>query len=282
MSSNPYAQPVGPSNFGQDFLEPTQQRLSVLAVMALVFGCICFIPGTGAIAIILGGAAAFFISSSNGRLRGMGLAVAGIVLGLLFTLLWVFIVVGINAGMSQFTGSMIKPADSFMTAIDKGDFRTARTFLVPESDKAVTDEMLQTFKDAYQGDVGSYKGVPTQGIIKFISAYSNVGPAMNGIQGRQNQGWIPMPAEFANGYAAVFMGIDEHTQPSQNPGGIQLPMKNIGVGTNKGQVYWLIDPATMPASPIRIKVGPPNAPVPPDSSGAPVPTPAKKTDDQKP
>lgn len=257
MSSNPYAQPVGPSNFGQDFLEPTPQRLSVLAVMSLVFGCICFVPGAGAIAVILGGAAAFFISSSNGRLRGMGLAIAGIVLGLLFTLLWIFMVIGVNSGMKQFTGSMIKPADSFMLAIDKGDFTTARTFLVPDAEKAVTDDMLRTFKDAYQADVGSYKGIPNQSMMKFISAYGSVGPAMNAIQGRQ--GWMPIPAEFSNGFAVVFMGIDETAQPAQTPGGIQLPMKNIGVGTNGGKVYWLVDPGTAGAGPARIKIGPSGA-----------------------
>ena len=60
MSQNPFSPQAQ-----MDYQEPQRRRMSVLAVMSLVFSIICCIPGTGAIGTLLGTAALFRISRSE-------------------------------------------------------------------------------------------------------------------------------------------------------------------------------------------------------------------------
>lgn len=249
MTTNPYAQMGGPnSNFGGgDFTDPLPSRTSVLAVLSLVLALICFIPIFPPLAIMLGGAAVLFISTSQGRLRGMGLAITGIVLGLLFTLLWIFIIVGAQQAGSMFTTQFVKPAGSTMAAIQAGDFKTARASFTPAANQHITDAMFADFAKRYQAEVGAFKSTPDS-LWELGSAYGQVGPAMNSLQGRQNV--IPFPGSFEKGHAAIAIEIDPvamGNQPSPNSS-FNFPIVNLGVSAVGGQqVIWLIDPKDVPA-----------------------------------
>jgi hypothetical protein len=250
MTSNPYAQMGNQGGFGtpggfgggSDFLEPVQSRTSVLAILSLVFALICFIPGSGALAVIFGGAAVLFISTSNGRLRGMGLAITGIVLGLLFSLLWVFMVVGAAQAANTFSCQFVKPADTVMAAIQKGDYKTARTAFTPTADKVITDEMMADFAKRYQAEMGGYKNAP-QTLWELIAAYGAVGNTMNGKQG--NQATLPVPGHFEKGTAIVLLYLDPAGMPQSGSSGgnnaFQFPVANIGVMTPGGKEVWLVD-----------------------------------------
>ena len=67
-------------------IENSQTRSSGLAIASLILGCLALAFGalTGIPAVVLGIIAAVKISKSNGKLRGMGLAIAGIALPFLF------------------------------------------------------------------------------------------------------------------------------------------------------------------------------------------------------
>lgn len=254
MTNNPYAQVSGPGGFGSpgyggggDFMEPVSSRTSILAVLSLVLALICFIPGSGALAVILGGAAVLFISTSGGRLRGMGLAITGIILGLLFTIFWIFLVVGVNQGLGFFANQFIKPADTTMAAVQAGDMKGARAQLTPATDKHITDAMIADFAKRYQAELGAYKGAP-QSLWALGRAYGDAGQAMQSVQGRQNV--IPFPATFEKGTAIIAMEIDPElmrTQPpGSSPGSFNLPLVNIGVLPVKGTPVWLVDPKDVP------------------------------------
>src|SRR6185295_1953349 len=99
--------------------DPEPARTSVWAITALVvsiISCIlCFVPAPGAIAMVLGGVAVFFIATSGGRRTGMGLAVTAIVLGLLQSVLWVFVMFAmIVPGTNWFHSNFVVPSDRLM------------------------------------------------------------------------------------------------------------------------------------------------------------------------
>ena len=75
-------------------------RTAGIAVAALVFGLFAFIPmcglPLGLLAIGLGISAAERIKRSDGRLEGRGLAVAGIVLGVIGSVIWTLVCLGLS------------------------------------------------------------------------------------------------------------------------------------------------------------------------------------------
>ena len=118
--------------FGQFPEEIVEQRTSVMAILSLVFGLLC-VPGFGILGAIFGIAALFGISGSRGRVTGKGLAIAGLVVSLLVSALWLG---AAYAGMKTwgfFKNSMIGPMDKTMLAIQTGDGVGARQMFKPET-----------------------------------------------------------------------------------------------------------------------------------------------------
>lgn len=83
--STPYSAPPAPVQ--------TQPKVSGFAITALVLGCVGSILGwlyviPPVLAIIFGGLAIHKIQNSNGWLTGKGMAIAGLVLGVVFTAIY--------------------------------------------------------------------------------------------------------------------------------------------------------------------------------------------------
>src|SRR5690606_30781566 len=99
MSENPYAQP-GPQY--ADTAGPPDARTSVLAVLSFISGLaglvLCCIPVIGLLGVLFGVPALLSISMSRGRKRGTGLAVTGVVLGLLGAGIGAALYFGISRG----------------------------------------------------------------------------------------------------------------------------------------------------------------------------------------
>lgn len=229
MSQNPYAQSA-------DLIPPPESRSSVLAILSLVCSLICLIPGLGLLGAILGIAALFSISRSQGAVRGNGMAVTGIIVGLLVSVIWI----GIGIAGAQFNAvfgrQFVAPVATLVQAMDRADYATARKSFEPALDAAVTDEQIAAFTTAYQAELGSYKGSP-QSFGEMIRAYMQVGPAMQNAQG-PNQ--IPVPIEFTKGMSVVLIEINPQ-QGQPPPGGTWIPRAtNIGVLTPAGKQIWLV------------------------------------------
>lgn len=266
MTRNPYAQlgttgqggvydygagagggPGGPYDTGGFDTRPS--RVSALAVAALVFGIVCVIPGAGLLAVLLGVPALFVINASRGRLRGTGLAVTGVVLGLVASAMWVLLLSG-AAWFNQWAGQQIfAPIAQTMEGIESGDRTKARAQLTPALSAAVTDADLDAFRTAYQAELGEYQSMP-QSLLDMFRAYMNVGQTMQNYQQQKPGNTVfPAAALFKNGWGAVV--IEGEHAVGQGPGGQVMPrFINIGVVTPKGREIWLHDPAVpLPPAP---------------------------------
>jgi len=257
MTQNPYAHnPMGPGGggMGGDFEQYSgPRRTSILAIFSLVLALLCFIPGAGALAVICGGASMILIPKSRGRTGGMGLAITGTLVGLVITILWVMFLAGMSGISQQFGKGFLGPASTMMTAIDKGDYATARKTFTPALNAAVTDKQIAAFHDAYKAEVGSFQSMP-QTLWQMILAYVKVGPAMKGMQGQQTPGEMPMPATFDKGMAIVLLMMPMNGASQPAPGQMLPPLDNIGVMTPAGKQIWLVPKPTWP---------PQSAPTPP-------------------
>ncbi len=245
------------------------QRTSVMAVVSLVCSLICLVPGLGVIGVILGVIALLMISNSNGRLGGRGLAIAGLIVGLLVSAIWITVLIGAmqvaNAMKGEFTGPLTK----LMTDIDAKDYTTARQSLTPAASAALTDADFDRFHDGYQAELGKFKKGP-EGFIELIQSYGQLGQQMQQFQGGQNV--IPFPGTFDNGLSVVAFQVDQKGGPGQT---IKIPISNIMVILPSGTKVTLYDPAATANSPLSM-------PTPPSTTEAPALPPVKAPDAPEP
>lgn len=236
MNTNPYS---ATADFGSSMpAEPP--RTSIMAILSLVASLVCFIPGLPTIGSVLGVFALIGISSSKGRVKGSGLAVAGIVLGLLFSMLQIGAVLGANALMKEYA-KFGEP----VLLVESGDSSGFRKYLSTEVDAAVTDADIAAFKAAYAADAGAFEGVP-KGIIPVFREFANLGKA--GQQPNQNaihySDAVPVPGRFANGTRLIWAAIDQNQSNRVN----SFPaIRNIGVLKADNSVLWLVDPEELSA-----------------------------------
>ena len=204
MSQNPYADP------GADVF-PEAERTSVMAILSLICSLICCIPGLGLLGVVLGVFSLIGIGGSRGRVGGKGLAISGIVLGLLVSVIWIGLVIGGNGAFKAYQG-LVGP---IMTNIEARDYDAARgSFDATLS--TIDDASLDAFRAAYQAELGSYQRAP-KGWIEYFQLFvdPNIGPHMQKYQGRNDI--IPNPAVFDQGAALMIFHIDPANQSGNQP-----------------------------------------------------------------
>lgn len=280
MSQSPYA------NLSGDFLETQPARTSVLAILSLILGivgvvpCLCAAPGSGAVAVILGGAALMFIGRESGRLRGSGLAASGIVLGLLVSVIQVVMLVGafrVHSGYKQ----VASLSESAMVAMQKGDFAGARTSFPATTDSVLTDQMMKDFVAAYQAELGNYQGFP-EGPWAVIRDWMTAGPAMAALQnsnkGQPPNDLFPFPGRFDRGVGVIGVRFNQRAIGGSQPtptSGMVIPPSNLVVLTVSGKAIWLIDPDSDAGKAIKAAENASgSAPTPPSPSTPPASLPA--------
>lgn len=137
------------STFSQDQeLPPT----SAAAVASLVMGLIFCVPGISFLAMIFGGIG--IARTSGGIRRGRGMAVAGIILGVLVSTGWL----GIAWGVSYLAPSILfvfeGPNESISAAFE-GKNEEVRSVFIPES--APDDAAIEKFVATVRAEYGSFK-----------------------------------------------------------------------------------------------------------------------------
>lgn len=221
---NPYANDAG----GFDELDGPQ-RTSALAVVSLVMSLLCCIPGLGLIGSALGVVSLIGISGSRGRVGGKGMAMAGIIIGVLMTVAWIsFTVMGLKFA-DQLTEGIYGATGKFMTKVEMRDFDGARGEVVGPVITA-TDEQMEAFRVAYEAEYGAFINIPTDFFGEVIPAYAQLGQVMQNYQGRNDV--IPIPANFDSGGVLLLAQVDQSQQasPPQGPaGGFQIPMSDIWI-----------------------------------------------------
>ncbi len=205
MTQNPYAD----GGFDDAISEPP--RTSVMAILSLVTSLIgCCLP-IGILGVLLGIFSLLGIGKSQGRVTGKGLAISGIIVGLVTTALWVGAYVAVQKGIGVYAES----TGEVITAIETGDYTTARAALAPTT--TISDEQFDAFRAKYQDGLGSFVRTP-EGFVELIQSFVDptVGPQMESYQGQQNM--MPITGFFDSGNALMLFFIDPNTQgPSGMP-----------------------------------------------------------------
>lgn len=272
------------SPFGNSYELPDTtmpERTSVMAVLSLVLGVVC-VPFFGLIAIFLGVFALFGIKASRGRVSGTGLAVTGIVLGILATLLW-----GGCVGTMGFVANMARTqigpaAGTIISAAQNDDVAAVRAGLTSSAQTRVTPEAVEAFASALTTEMGAYKGTADS----YSELFTQYGELFGRLQqsgtasgGSPTQGYnnaMPIPLEFEKGWALVFIGMP---QGGGSGGSTQIPIENIIVLTPSGAELVLVPfgsliPSTPGADPDTSPDADPDAEPVPAPEPAPTPEPA--------
>ncbi|MEO0513239.1 MAG: DUF4190 domain-containing protein [Planctomycetota bacterium] len=222
------------SGAGEYFYDEPE-KTSILAILSLILGLICFVPLLGVLAIVLGVFALIGIGSSQGRTKGTGLAVAGIVLGLLFSVLQTGALFAAQQGLAKF-GQFANP----LVEVEAGSYDEARKYLATDTANELTDDDFEEFRDAYQAELGSFDSVP-KGLVALIGTYSELGPSMNAVSTNDapySGASFPIPGLFDNSSAIIMLAIDE----SGGIGPNEFPLaENIGVVLPDGSLLWLAE-----------------------------------------
>lgn len=209
MSENPYA--GYPSerrrdDFGLD--EP--QRMSILAVLSLICAVVCCIPGLGILAFVFGALALAGISKSQGRVTGKPLAGIGMALGLIATVIWMAIAIGVAQGYKWYTTQVVGGTSQMMETVSDADIAGLRLHLLEPATTELTDEDIAAFAAVVRRDFGDFVGAPTgwsemgEG---FKAAYG--GGGMRGGGGNNQEPAIPVAVHFSSGATVVHVVIDE-------------------------------------------------------------------------
>lgn len=150
------------SQFDQPTSDPSQQagydasggmpRTSGLAVASLVCSLICCVPITTIPGVILGGLA-LGAMSKNPNLTGRGMAIAGIVLGIIFTIAQIGIGVSVYRGYEEFRNTPARILEPGFA----GDYATMRDNFGRHG-QAVSDEQAQAFIEELRDRYGELDG----------------------------------------------------------------------------------------------------------------------------
>lgn len=227
-----------------------EQKTSIMAIVSLVCSLICLVPGLSIIGVVLGIIALLMIASSNGKLAGRGLAIAGLIVGLIVSAIWITILIGAMQVSKAMTGEFTVPLSQLMTDIDSRDFAKARKSLTPAAAAAVTDEDFTRFADAYSAELGKFQRGP-KGFMDMIQSYGSLGQQMQQFQGSQNV--IPFPGTFDNGMSVIAFQVDQRGGPGAN---IKIPISNIMIIMPSGGKTTLYDPQASSTSPTNMPVPP--------------------------
>ncbi|MGD9693064.1 MAG: DUF4190 domain-containing protein [Phycisphaerales bacterium] len=216
MTQNPYEQRE--ESWGADVADEYvgEQRLSLMALFSLIFSLICFVPGAGLVGALLGIGGLVSIGKSRGRLTGKGLAITGLVLGLILSVLWGSVVVGFGQAYRFYRDRMIPPVAMLVESIEK-DPAAARTGLTEGAAKSVTDEDMAQFAAALRAHYGEFREAPKD----FGSLLQTFGESM-GAQNqdqtmRGGQRGVPVPLQFERGGVLIVAVFDESTFDAKQP-----------------------------------------------------------------
>lgn len=221
-----------------------EPRTSVLAILGLVLSFICFIPGLSIIGLIFSIAALIFITTSNGRLRGRGLAITGVVLGLVFSVFWVAVFAGSAAFWNAYKNHLVQ-VDGLMTAIESGDEAAVKQYLAPETAAKVSAADIAAFRAEYQAELGPYKSMPT-GFMEVFQGLNVASPLLSQFQARTDL-TAPAVAAFNKGTGLVLAQarISRGPEPViRSPG--SPPIDNVMVVGPSDSKWTLFDPNRAP------------------------------------
>ena len=238
MSQNPYANPY-PQQYAQPYPPgygaAPPARTSVMAVLSLIFSLLCC---TAPLGVLFGGLALLAIAFSGGKVKGMGLAIAGLIIGIIFSVIIIGSTFAAIAGLNM----LGQPASTAITSIEQGDEATVQGLFTQGAQASITDQRVDEFRDIIAADLGVFEKMP-DGVGDWYSGYVSVftqqanGQAMQTSQSRYPDDVIPFPVKFDQGWELVLIVIDQSGTP--NSSGAPL-YRDIGIIRDDGSIEWLV------------------------------------------
>lgn len=208
-------------------------RVSFLALSSLVTGIVsllgCCVPALGLIPVVLGVAALVVVQRARGALSGRGLAIGGLIMGLLALVVSTGMWIGVGMGAGRL-GPVYSQALSDDPAV-------VRPVLSSGAASSVTDERIAEFQAQMIADLGGTPVIP-QGLGPLWRAYTRSDPAdLEAAQGAGRPNIWPLPAETPGGGRAVV--LIELSDAEQLGSGLPA-VKDVGYVSPDGGVVWLV------------------------------------------
>lgn len=248
---------------------PPRPPLSGLAIGALVCSLLFFIPFLApTLGLVLGIIAVIVIATSQGRQRGMGMAVAAIVIaipmfvGHVYATKWV-----LRKGVDALEGVMAEfavPVERFIVAVEAGDFDVARGECTKATAAVLSDDVLAALKKRLAADLGTFEKARFDWTLTAINR--GITPTAGAIQ--PTPGQAPNPQQFQNMPMEIPIKLDfsggtlhglavlmfEASATNQTSGGMKLHELKLVDASG----LWTIPAAsatTPPASPASTQTG---------------------------
>ena len=131
--------------------DPGHGGMSGLSVAALVCSLILCCPVSTLVSVFLG--IAGLVQTRGGRRRGRGMAITGIILGILFTAGWI---IGARMGWSMMLEVVLRGPDLVLQAGFKGDPGEAKSYF--ETNSVPTDAEIDQFITTARNRYGEFLG----------------------------------------------------------------------------------------------------------------------------
>ncbi len=193
---------------------PEPERTSLAAILGFIFslgGCCLAVPALLAVPLCILGIVN--ISRSGGRLGGRGLAIAGLILGLLGLAAWGSCLGGGVFSLRELESRTFDPTARVFEQLQQGQLDGVRAnLLAPAAD--VSDAELIAFREAYRATLGDYVGRPT-GVADYFGAMPKWGPWQT-VLSNPGPNAVPVLFNFQQGDAMVIVTMDPATgQPTE-------------------------------------------------------------------
>lgn len=219
----------------------------LVATVALVFGfsggvaelpmpVLLLPPMLGLLAATSAVAALVVITRSNGAVGGSGFAIGGLLLGLIATM----IAGGIAIGATQMGQRLSGAVTDILEAIERDQVDPIKRYTTARTAERLELEDLQQFRATWEAELGTFERGPTP--AEFNSWGDDVAGAM-ALYEQLDIGaeFIPVPASFAGGKAVVVLQVRQ----IDVRGSVAGEVVNVGIFTNAGRQFWMIDPSEL-------------------------------------
>ncbi len=188
------------------------------------------------------------IGKSEGRLSGKPLAITGLVLGLLFSGVWIALTLGASATWTTVRQSVM-PA---LTAFENADLSKVRPLMMSDVAGAVGDEQLLRFAAEIKQKLGRPEGLPANLLtvtqFYFSTMFGGTLPAPYLAQMSTQPPtalFLPVPVEFTNGRATVLLHLPPSGRAQASSGKLQGLLRNVIIILADGtEIKLLPDDAT--------------------------------------
>ena len=215
------------------------ERVSRTAMAALVLGLLSCIPMVGMLAAMLGVAALHRIGRSGGRLGGRTFAAVGMTFGLISSILYLSLALGVRQEYANYRRNFVEPAAEYFDHVDHGDWAACRG--VFEASAAPSDEAFTEFAKRLHDSTGRMLGpINTLGDFWTVRTPAKNMPPLK--VGREYTLW---PVRFERGIAFVSLRLSEGKPDAKNrfpSGGVD----EIMVVNQNGDVLRLSAPEKAP------------------------------------